>query len=65
MKTYFKIRSWHITRTISRAGWYIGFCGKVAVPVHGDLLSDELPGDEKSCESCLKIARRNQDKANA
>ena len=48
---YVKIKSWHIIRTWTRVpNRFITLCGKM-----GTGQSSDTFGDEKSCESCLRI----------
>jgi len=48
---YIRIRSWHIIRTWTRVpGRALTRCGKVAT---GEPSNDF--GDEKTCESCLRL----------
>ena len=49
-----KIRSWHIYRTYTRMfGSALTVCGRaVAAP---DVVNDR-PGNERTCETCLRIA---------
>jgi hypothetical protein len=53
---YGKIRSWHIIRTPTRGGWWVSLCGRRIdlAPVQS------LPLDQKSCETCLRLATREQ-----
>lgn len=53
-------RSWHIVRTHTRMfdGW-IALCGRRIEMPDKDAVA-RLPSD-KSCESCLRIARRASD----
>ena len=53
---YVKLKSWHILRTWSRVpGRFITLCGRVGT---GDVVADF--GDEKTCETCLRIASKAQ-----
>jgi hypothetical protein len=64
MSEYVKIRSWHIVKFVSRAGWYITYCGRNVKPAVNPLfIDDELP-TEKTCESCLRNAKRADDVGN-
>ena len=48
---YVKLRSWHIVRTWTRVpGRFITLCGRM-----GSGTSSMTFGDEKTCESCLRI----------
>ena len=50
---WFKIRSWHIASgLVSRANHPKALCGKWGRPEN---LIDERPGNEKTCETCLRI----------
>lgn len=55
---YFKIRSWHIRREPVTTPWK-AYCGQRVR--HTSEVSNELPGDEKSCETCLRISHRLND----
>lgn len=61
-----KIVSWHGVRPIGPRSFLLvqeraaTFCGRV-IDVKG--IVDDLPGTEKTCESCLKIIAREQEKA--
>lgn len=49
--TFIRAKSWHILARVTAAGWETR-CGR---HVNEDAsVSDTLPGDEKSCESCLR-----------
>jgi len=54
---YFRIRSWHIRKETTPV--WKSYCGMVAR--HDSEVSNELPMGEKSCESCLRLARRKGD----
>jgi hypothetical protein len=57
---YIKIVSWHIVRNWTRVpGRAETRCGRTA----DGQTTDSLPGDEKSCESCLRYARQDADRA--
>ena len=51
---WIKIRSWHLA-VIDLGDRYLTRCGRTVL---GDTLS-ELPLDEKSCETCLRLAERD------
>lgn len=54
---YIKIRSWHVIRTWTRVpGRAITLCGRDA----DGLTENTLPLDEKSCETCLRLATRRE-----
>lgn len=49
-----RIRSWHIVRTFTRVqGGAITACGR---SVRGADFVDQRPANERSCESCYRIA---------
>ena len=54
-----KIRSWHGIRFTTRGGGHKTLCGRY--PVKGSPEVQDLPSDEKSCESCLKIITRQME----
>lgn len=57
---YVRIRSWHIVRTWTRVpGRAITRCGRIAAGAS----SPFLPSNEPSCESCLRYARGDEDRA--
>ena len=60
MEEYFKIRSWHILKFVSRAGWYFAVCGRVSKKLPET--ASDFPALEKTCESCLRIVRMNEDR---
>ena len=49
--TYIKVRSWHVLAIVTDTGWETR-CGRAIA--EAAQISDTLPGDEKSCESCLR-----------
>lgn len=52
MFEYIRIRSVHVVRTWTRVpGRAITLCGRMATGA----TSDELPLEEKSCETCLRL----------
>ena len=52
MDKWVRIRSWHIVLTHTRAfDTYRTLCGRTVTTTD---TRDDLPGDEKSCESCLR-----------
>jgi len=54
---WIRIRSWHEVRTPTRVpNTYITLCGRQA---SGET-RDVFPGDEKTCESCYRVATRRQ-----
>lgn len=58
MSEFVKIRSWHIIRTWTRVPRRaVTLCGRRA---EGES-ADTLPMDEKSCESCLRIAAKRSE----
>lgn len=59
-RMWVKIRSWHVFRTWTRAGQALTECGRRVGP-DTVVTADELPGNEKSCESCLRIVTRAED----
>ena len=60
MREYVKIRSWHLVKLISRAGWYITECGRIVkTPIE---LLDDFPMEGRSCETCLRISKNNEDR---
>lgn len=59
-RSYVRIRSWHIVLTPTRAiNTYRTLCNRNG---QGPTVSD-LPLDEKSCETCLRMARRQDDQS--
>ena len=55
---YVRIVSWHVaTGLVSRGAQIQARCGRWA-PADAEQ-SDHLPGDEKSCETCLRFALRD------
>ncbi len=52
---YVKLRSWHIIRTWVTAGQGLTLCGRGFTNAH--CIADGF-GEEKSCESCLRIAAK-------
>lgn len=60
MPTYvrFPDRSWHSFLTYTRSGSVLTRCGRL-IPGPDHQLADALPLDERSCESCLRLAARD------
>lgn len=59
---YFRVRSWHIVGTHTRAiGGEKALCGLYRIVTDPANLADDLPWGAKSCETCLRINRRHQD----
>lgn len=56
MSAYVKIPrgSWHATLTFTRTGSVLTRCGRL-VPGPKHTVDDQLPLNEKSCESCLRL----------
>lgn len=52
-----KIRSWHIVRLTSRGGMLQTYCGRWKPP--GTPTVDQLPMNEKSCESCARYVLKD------
>ena len=52
-----KIRSWHIVKLLSRGGLIGTYCGRW-LPQQTQTV-DQLPMDEKSCETCHRIALKD------
>jgi hypothetical protein len=50
--------SWHSLMTYTRAGGALTRCGRF-VPGPNPRVVDALPLDERSCESCLRLAIRD------
>lgn len=51
---WFKIQSWHIYKFTTRGGQPVSVCGR-----EGDRTApvvEDRPGDQRTCESCLRIA---------
>jgi hypothetical protein len=57
---WFKLKSWHAYRYTSRGSRYIARCGKWTNG--GDPLSNVLPLDERSCESCLRLLKHDAER---
>jgi hypothetical protein len=55
MKRFVRIRSWHLIAGISRANRVMTLCGRMAA-----IGADEADtfGDDRSCESCLRVAAK-------
>lgn len=51
---WFFIRSWHVYKKTNSTGYKIAVCGRAS---HGtfDSVVEDRPGDERTCESCLRI----------
>jgi len=60
MAEYVKIRSWHVVKLVSRASWNITYCGRIVKPPT-EVLHD-FPMEGRSCETCLRISRNNEDR---
>ena len=54
---YVKIRSWHLVATPTRA--FQTFRTRCGRTVKSFDTAPELPLDEKSCETCLRLAARD------
>jgi hypothetical protein len=53
---WMQIESWHRVSVVDEAGWHTR-CGRVTT---GDApVTDELPLDEKSCETCLRLVEHD------
>lgn len=56
MMKYVRIRSWHVILTPTRAfDTYRTRCGRTVTTT---AVTNELPLDEKSCETCLRLDER-------
>ena len=55
--SWFLIRSWHVVRTGTAAGRSDGLCGRRNF---GEIV-DTVPGNAKTCGTCLKILTRRND----
>lgn len=53
---YVKLASWHIVSGYSRSSRALTLCGRAADD--GVLTMREFPADERTCESCFRIAAR-------
>lgn len=62
MSEYVKIRSWHIVKLITRASWYKTYCGRLIKDADA-LIEHDLPA-EKSCETCLRAFKRQEEDSN-
>lgn len=64
MSTYVRVprASWHIILTYTRAGSILTRCGRL-VPGPRHILDDHLPLNQKSCESCARLALHDGDVA--
>lgn len=61
MNEYIRMRSWHLIRTWTRVpGRAITLCGRT---VQNRETANTLPMDEKSCETCLRMAEFQRDDA--
>jgi hypothetical protein len=55
---YVKLASWHRVRPLSQVGELVNtLCGRVA---EVKTMRDDFPENEKTCESCLRIARKER-----
>lgn len=52
-----RIESWHIVADEQRDGKDQTLCG--LEPDEGSALVDDFPGNEKTCENCLRINARD------
>jgi hypothetical protein len=52
--SYLKIGSWHTLARVDDRGWWTR-CGRL-VTTEPAPVSDSLPLDEKSCETCLRLS---------
>jgi hypothetical protein len=59
--SYLKIGSWHTIARVDDAGWWTR-CGRL-VTTQKVPASDHLPLGEKSCETCLRLSRADEDRA--
>ena len=57
---YVRIRSWHLI-ALRAPAIYTTRCGRM-VPTDAPT-SDSLPLGERSCETCLRLARRDEERA--
>jgi hypothetical protein len=57
--SYVRVRSVHVFRTFTRDGGAITRCGRRVLPPIAEL--EELPLDERSCETCLRLIRHDED----
>lgn len=54
---WFRIVSWHIASgLVSRASHPKSLCGRWADGPESLVLHEDRPGNERTCESCLRIA---------
>jgi hypothetical protein len=56
---YVVIQAWHVVVLESRGGQFQTRCGRWS---RGDVTTT-LPLDQKSCETCLRLARHDAEKA--
>lgn len=72
--TYVRIRSWHSVALTFRSGMVRTRCGLLArvegtvswgagIPTKVSVTADTLPLDAKSCETCLRLTRHDEDEA--
>lgn len=60
-RQFARIHSWHAIRTPTRAfNTYLTVCGRTAVTID---VRDVLPGEERTCETCLRIIVRRDEQA--
>lgn len=59
--TYIKVRSWHVLAIVTDTGWETR-CGRAIA--EAAQISDTLPGDEKSCESCWRGHAKDEERLN-
>jgi hypothetical protein len=58
---WFQIRSWHAVKFESRAGVPAAYCGRWGT--FTTKVVEDLPGTEKSCETCLRLVARAAEQA--
>lgn len=60
--SYLKVRSWHRIDRVDDRGWHTR-CG-LLVTTEKVPASDTIPLDEKSCETCLRLAAHDAEPRN-
>lgn len=59
--TYIRSRSWHVLARVTAGGWQTR-CGR-HINEEADV-SDKLPLNDRTCESCLRYAASDEDRLN-
>ena len=61
--TYIRARSWHVLSRVTAGGWQTR-CGLRRSESARWPVADQLPLDDKSCESCLRYTARDEARLN-